>query len=109
LLHLLARHQDAQQRVRDEVAAVVGDGSITGAHIERLEYTTQVIDETLRLCPAAHTVVRHGHDPTTIGGHGAPAGRIVAVSIWGVHHNADAWPDPYRFDPDRFESAPAER
>ena len=110
-LHLLARHADVQQRVRDEVASVVGYGDlpITAELVDRLVFTTQVVNETLRVYPVAHTVVRHGHDPTTIAGHDAPAGRIVAVSIWGVQHNSSVWDDPYRYDPDRFASPPAER
>ena len=33
-----------------------------------------------------------------------PKGRIVALSIWGIHHNRSVWSDPERFDPDRFQS-----
>lgn len=108
-LHLLARHPAAQDRVRAEAASVAGDQPIGSDHVERLRYAAQVVDETMRLYPAGHTVVRHAHDPTLLGGHEAPAGRIVAVSVWGVHHNPDVWPDPYRFDPDRFASEPEDR
>jgi len=27
----------------------------------------------------------------------------VAISVWAIHHNPAVWPDPYRFDSDRFD------
>ncbi len=108
-LHLLGRHPDVQQRVRDEVAAVVVDRPVGHRSIEvddlaRLTFTAQVLDETMRLYPPGHTLVRHAHEATTLDGQDVPAGHLVAVSVWGVHHNPDVWPDPERFDPDRFGS-----
>jgi cytochrome P450 len=101
-LHLVGRHPEVQQRVRDEVATVVGDRPVTAADLPRLAYTAQVVDETMRLYPPGHTLVRHAHEEATLDGHRVPRGHLVAVSIWGVHHNPDVWPDPGRFDPDRF-------
>jgi len=102
-LHLLGHHHDVQDRVREEVRRVAGDGPVKAEDLERLRYTTQVLDETMRLYPAAHTVVRRCQEGTSLGGHEVTAGRIVAVSVWAIHHNPAVWPDPYRFDPDRFD------
>ena len=104
-LQLLGRHPDVQQRVRDEVAAVVGDRPVGADDLPRLTYAAQVVDETMRLYPPGHTLVRHAHQATTLDGSEVPAGHLVAISIWGVHHNPDVWPDPDRFDPDRFGAA----
>ncbi len=101
-LHLLGRHADVQQRVRDEVAAVVGKRPVGVDDLARLTFTAQVLDETMRLYPPGHTLVRHAHEATTLDGQDVPPGHLVAVSVWGVHHNPDVWPDPDRFDPDRF-------
>ena len=103
-LHLLGRHLDVQQRVRDEVASVVGHRPVVVEDLARLTFTAQVLDETMRLYPPGHTLVRHAHTATTLDGQEVPAGHLVAVSVWGVHHNPDIWPDPERFDPDRFGS-----
>jgi len=92
-LHLLGRDQAVQQRVRDEVGGVVGERPIGAGDLDALRYTTQVLNETMRLYPAGHTVVRRSV---------VPPRRIVAVSIWAVHRNPAVWPDPGRFDPDRF-------
>lgn len=101
-LHLLAGHPDVQQRVRAEVADVVGDRVPTSADLERLAYTTQVVDEALRLYPTAHTLPRRTDRATEFLGRPLPKGRIVAVSVWGIHHNPAVWPEPARFDPQRF-------
>ena len=103
-LHLLGHHPDVQQRVRDEVAAVVGDRPVGIDHLPHLTFTAQVLDETMRLYPPGHTLVRHAHRATTLDGQTVPEGHLVAVSVWGVHHNPDIWPGPDRFDPDRFGS-----
>ncbi|MFP5319433.1 MAG: cytochrome P450 [Acidimicrobiia bacterium] len=96
-LHLLGRHADVQERARAEaVDAAPGD-------VDALRYTAQVVNEAMRLYPPAHTVVRKASAPTELLGYPVEKGRIVAVNLWGVHHRADVWPDPLRFDPDRFE------
>ena len=102
-LHLLAKHPDVQQRVRDEVERVAQQRSVEAADIDKLRYTSHVIDETMRLYPAGHTLVRRSTDDNVLAGHNVPPKRIVVVSVWAIHHNPAVWEDPYRFDPDRFE------
>ena len=106
-LHLLGRHPDVQERVRDEVLGVVGGRAISASDVHQLTYTEQVINETMRLYPAGHTLARRSRQAATLAGHQIPAKRIVAISVWAVHHNPSVWPDPYRFDPDRFAGAGA--
>lgn len=101
-LHLLGRHPDIQERVHDEVRAVVGDAAVGADDLKRLTYTGQVVDEVLRIYPPGHTLVRTAATTTELVGREVPAGRIVAVSIWAIHHNPDVWSEPHRFDPDRF-------
>jgi cytochrome P450 len=100
-LYLLGRHPEVQERVRDEIA---GAGS-PPFDVDQLPYTAQVIDEAMRLYPPAHTVVRRASEATELLGYPVEKGRIVAVNIWGVHHRADLWPDPFTFSPDRFEAS----
>ncbi len=102
-LSLLGRHDAEQERVREEVRTVVGDGDLAGTHLDGLRYTAQVVNEALRLFPSGHTIVRHAHQPASISGHEVPAGRVVAISVWGIHHNPDVWPNPEHFDPGRFD------
>lgn len=101
--HLLGRHRDVQQKVRDEVKQVLGDDRPTAAQlIGELPYTMAVLKEAMRLYPAAPITGRRSIEDTTIGGYDIPAGSDVILSVWSIHHRADLWPDPERFDPDRF-------
>lgn len=93
-LQLLGRHEAVQDRVRAEAAG-------GGRDVERLPYTVQVINEAMRLYPPAHTVVRKADAGTELLGYPVDKGRIVAVSIWGVHHRPSIWDDPFTFAPDR--------
>ena len=95
-LHLLGRHEEVQERVRAEVEEAA-------AHdVEELPYTTQVVNESMRLYPPAHTVVRRASEETELLGYPVDKGRIVAVNIWGIHHRESVWREPFEFSPDRF-------
>ena len=105
--HLLGRHPDIQQKVRDEVKDVLGDNPPTAAQlIGELPYTTAVLKETMRLYPAAPITGRRAVEDTTIGGYDIPAGSDVVLSVWSIHRRADLWPEPDRFNPDRFLGNP---
>ena len=43
--------------------------------------------------------------PITVGGHEVPAGATIGTSITLMHRRADLYPDPHRFDPDRWDPA----
>lgn len=104
-LYLLGRHPDAQERVRAEVAEAIGDAPAPEYEVDRLPYTAHVVDESMRLYPPAHTVVRKAAKDTQLLGYPVHSGRIVAVNIWGIHHRPSVWPDPFAFKPERFEAA----
>lgn len=104
-LYLIGRHPEVQERIREEISEVVGERDPDAADVERLTFTTQVIEEALRLYPSLHTLVRRSADGGELLGKEVPPGQIVAVSIWGIHRNPDVWPQPDRFDPERFDPA----
>ena len=102
-LQLLGRHHDVQERARAEVLDTAG-GDTTIYDLDRLPYVAQVVDESMRLYPPAHTVVRRAAEDTELLGYPVPRNRIVAVNIWGIHHRPTVWPDPFSFSPDRFQA-----
>lgn len=102
-LYLLGRHPEHQERVHGEVEHVLGRRDPGPDDLERLTHSTQVVQETLRLYPSLHTLVRRTSQPTTLLCEELPRGRVVAVSVWGIHRNPALWPEPDRFDPGRFD------
>jgi cytochrome P450 len=102
LFYLVARHPEVQQRLRDEVDAVLSGGVPNADDLARLPYTRQVVDESLRVSPSAWQTMRHAVADDVIGGYDVPAGASVYVNLLTLHRHPDYWPDPARFDPDRF-------
>ena len=78
--------------------------------LERLPYTRAVVDECLRLYPPAWVITRRSLEPDVLGGFELPAGATVIVSPYAIHRDAQWWPNPDRFDPERFlgETSPSE-
>ena len=62
----------------------------------------RVFDEVLRLYPPAWVVTRRTTSDITVDGIDIPADSLVIMSPWLVHRHPSMWPDPLRFDPDRF-------
>lgn len=102
-LYLLAHAPDWQARLADEVGEVVGDGPVTGDHIDRLVLTRRVLHESMRLFPPVPVITRIALADTELGGAAIKAGTIVGVPIYAIHRHERLWDDPDRFDPDRFD------
>lgn len=99
--YLLARHPEILARVVAEADAF-GDGPIGRYEPERLELTTRVFREALRLYPPVIMFPRRSLEEVEIAGTTLPPRTIVFVSAYAQHRRADVWEDPERFDPDRF-------
>jgi len=102
LFYLLGRHPRYVDLVREEIDDVIGADPIGFDNLHRLELTTRVVDETLRLYPPFWMIDRVAMADDEIGGIRVPAGTFVVPFIYGTHHNEALWPDPETFDPDRF-------
>jgi cytochrome P450 len=104
LSHILPR-RTVMEKLQDELTTVVGAAPVGAEHLQKLPYLDAVINETLRLTPVAVGVMRRVKAPVRIGGRDLPAGINVSAPIYVVHHRPDLWPDPERFDPERFLNA----
>jgi len=100
--YLLAQHPHVEERLRQEVGAVLGERIPGIADLPRLPYTRAVIEESLRLYPPVVAVIRDVIEEDQIGGFRIPAGSGVILSSYVTQRHADFWPQPDQFDPDRF-------
>ena len=99
---ILDTHPDIATRMREEVDTVIGDRRPALADLGRLVYTKQVIQEAMRMYPAAWIFPRYTEGGTTVGGRRIAPGTSMLVSPYVTHRNPRHWEDPDRFDPDRF-------
>ena len=101
-LHELGAHPELQRAVRGEVLDVVGDRQPTAEDARGLDLTRRCLLEAMRLHPPAYITSRTATEDTTIAGFDIPAGTVVSPVFAELHRNEAYWPDPDRFDPDRF-------
>ena len=102
-LFLLAQHPEVSTAVHNEVRGVLQGRPPEYSDLTRLPFTLQVVKETLRLYPPVYLMLprRALHD-LEIDGYPVAKGEIVLVSPYAMHHRADYFPEPDRFDPERF-------
>jgi cytochrome P450 len=98
---LLVRH-DLRARLVDEIRGAEVDGRLDPERVGKLELLDATVRETLRLQPVVPLVGRELQSPQTIAGHELPAKVLAVPCIWGVHHRPSLYPDPHKFEPERF-------
>ena len=107
--YLLDQHPDARAKVRAEVERVLHGRVPTSADLDALTYTDQVINEALRLYSPIHSISRVALTDDVLGGYHIPAGTTIYVSLYATHRLPQLWPEPHKFDPDRFTPEKVER
>ncbi|KAL0840546.1 hypothetical protein ABMA28_015764 [Loxostege sticticalis] len=103
---LLAKYPHIQEKVYQELHEIFGDSErpLVKEDLLKMKYLDRVVKETMRLYPPVPMIIRKVEQDLKLpSGHLLPAGAIVAIQIWGVHHDAKYWgPTVEEFDPDRF-------
>ncbi|MBK8134773.1 MAG: cytochrome P450 [Chloroflexi bacterium] len=100
--HSVGLHEDVRQRCIDETDSVLGGNVPNVETVTQLRYTEQVVDETLRLYPPAHLGSRKAAVDLQYGEYLIPKGTRVVYSIYLTQRDPKLWPEPERFDPERF-------
>jgi len=98
----LSDHPEVRRRVYAEVESVLGKRVPERDDLDRLDHLERVLDESLRLYSPVHALSRTANEDNEIGGYHVPRGCTVTVSMHATHRLPEHWPDPERFDPDRF-------
>ncbi|XP_048582041.1 cytochrome P450 3A29 [Nematostella vectensis] len=102
--YYLALNPEVQERLRLEIRMAAETNSDKSPHelANDLEYLDCVVNEVLRLHPPVHTMNRECAQACVINGITIPAGMDVTIPFYSLHHDPDAWPEPDKFDPERF-------
>lgn len=89
---------------QEELDRVVGQSQVVEeTYISKLHYLQAIVKEVLRLHPALPLLVPHRNSqPCTIGGYSIPEGARIFVNVWAIHPDLSIWPNPLKFDPERF-------
>jgi cytochrome P450 len=101
--YLLALHQSADARLYAEIDAIFGKSRLPRAvHVPDLRYTRMVLTESMRLYPPAWLLARVSVEDHNVRGYVIPRGSLVILSPWVVHRRGEYFPEPERFDPERW-------
>jgi len=100
--YLLSQTAEVERRLHEEIDRVLGGRLPTVADVERLPYVMRVVTESMRLYPPAWLVGRRAVNEYRIGDYYVPPRSIIVMSQWIVHRDRRHYPDPERFDPDRW-------
>jgi cytochrome P450 len=100
--YLLAQHPEVEERLHVEVDRVLAGRPAGAEDLTALTYTRMVLAETLRLYPPAWAIARRALADYELGGYRIPARSIVFVSQAVIHRDPRHFPDPDRFDPERW-------
>jgi len=101
--YLLSEHEEAEQMFWAELDEVLGGRLPTFEDIPKLVYTRQLIQESMRLYPAAWMIGRQALEPVVIGGQEIAAGDTLFMSQYAMHRSKKYYEEPERFHPGRFE------
>jgi cytochrome P450 len=102
--YLLSQNPDCEVRFHDEVQGVLQGRLPTVDDVSRLSYTENVLAEALRLYPPAWAMGRYARNDFALGEFFLPARTTVLISQFITHRDPRYFPDPLRFDPDRFST-----
>lgn len=101
-LHVLSQDPELQRAVQQEVDEVLGAREPGAGDLSSLRLVRRVLSEVLRMYPAGWILGRRPLEDVEIGGVPVRAGRQVLLNFYGLHRDARVYPEPGRFDPDRW-------
>ncbi len=108
LLYSVLKHPELHARVAIESKEFFGHASLTVDRLRRLDVTRRVVLESLRMYPVLPALMRTVSNSFDFGGYRVPAGASVVVGCTVAHHLPELFPEPERFDIERYTPGRAE-
>lgn len=102
--YLLAMNPDVQEKLQTEIDNYFEEDPEASLYeaAQKIKYLEMVINESMRLYTPVPVTQRYCSKTVTIGNVTIPEGTDIVIPINLIHHNPEYWPDPYKFDPERF-------
>lgn len=100
VIYALCRNPEVYRALEAEVDAVGPNPTMDD--LPRLALALRVFKETLRLYPPVPVFARQAYEASELGGVPIEKHTPVMVPVYALHRKPEFWPDPERFDPDRF-------
>lgn len=100
--YLLSQHPEVEEKLHAELASVLGGRPPEAGDISCLPFTRMVLSESMRLYPPAWGMGRRALGQYEVGGYCVPAGTVLVASQWVTHRDPRWFPEPERFDPERW-------
>jgi cytochrome P450 len=101
---LLSQHPAVEAKLYAELESVLGGRAPSQEDLSGLTYTRMVIEETMRIYPTVPAMEREALAADTLAGRRIPKGSTVMIVPWVLHRHVKLWPNPGRFDPERFSA-----
>lgn len=103
--YLISQHPEVEARLIDEAQQQLPSASgLSAESLAEMHYTQQVLEETLRLYPPVWLFTRRAHAADELDDYDVPPGTDIYLSPLILQRTAHYWPEPDRFDPDRFRA-----
>ncbi|KDP42346.1 hypothetical protein JCGZ_02819 [Jatropha curcas] len=103
----LIRNPEAMRKAQAEIRRVFDEtGYVDEDKFEELKYLKLVVKETLRLHPAVPLIPRECRGKTKINGYDIFPKTKVLVNVWAISRDPAIWPEPEKFNPERFIDNP---
>lgn len=100
--YLLSQHPQVEAKLHAELDEVLGGSRPTVADVPRLRFTEMVLTESMRILPPAWAIGRRALADHRANAYVIPAGSVVIVSPYLVHHDPRWYEDPEAFVPERW-------
>ena len=101
--YLVAKHPAVEAKLIDEAQRILPNVSAVSAeNLAAMEYTQQALEEALRLYPPVWLFTRRSHADDELEDYDVPPGTDIYLAPYILHRTDHYWPEPERFDPERF-------
>ena len=101
-LFLLGTNPNVQQKLFDEITQIESQTEDLTEQLQKMTYTSAVLNESMRLYPPAWITDRQNVTDDTLTGYIIKKGTLIGVSFYELHRNPKYWENPDVFDPERF-------